>query len=91
MNLDRGFQVRDPMQQKPPVSSDNEHRTIGGIILRFMGVGGWLLFPILLLENRVAVTFNGSNWALDALMFLTVILWLVTRLETMLRDWWDSK
>lgn len=65
--------------------------TIGSRILRFIGVSGWLLFPILLLENRVAVTLNGSNAALDLLMGLTILLWITAKLETKFRDWWDRK
>ena len=59
---------------------------LGARLLRFIGVSGWFLIPILILENRVAMPLPGGNTTLDVLQILTVALWLAAKLETHIGD-----
>ena len=50
-------------------------------IFTFIGLSGWLLLFIIVLENRVAMPIPGGNPTLDLLVLLTCVLWLLTRTE----------
>ena len=56
----------------------------------FMGVSGWMMLVLIVLENRVAMPIAGGNSALDWLMVLTIIFWLLTKYETRMMDWWRT-
>ena len=64
---------------------------LGSRILRFIGFSGWLLIPILILENRVAMPLPGGNATLDVLQVLTVALWLAAKFETHIGDWLKAR
>jgi hypothetical protein len=55
-----------------------------------MGLSGWLVFILLLLENRVAMPLPGGNTTLDWVLILTILVWLLAKLEMIFVSWWHS-
>jgi hypothetical protein len=55
-------------------------------LLSFMGVSGWLIIVVIVLENRVAAPLPGGNSALDLLMLLTLAAWWLSKIEDWIRQ-----
>jgi hypothetical protein len=67
-------------------TSDTEKDRLEGLrikamkrFFRFMGISGWVLLPVLGLENRIALPIGGVNIPLDICQLLTIIVWAIAR------------
>lgn len=54
-------------------------------VLGWLGISFWLLIALIILVNRLAVSFNGHNPDLELAQYGLVGLWLFTRLEEHIR------